>query len=62
MHRVLLLLPTTTYRTHDFLEAARTLHSMKYGGVPVLDGHRLVGILTDTDLIACLVELLSHGG
>jgi len=25
MHRVLLLLPTTTYRTHDFLEAARTL-------------------------------------
>ena len=25
MHRVLLLLPTTTYRTHDFLDAARTL-------------------------------------
>ena len=25
MDRVLLLLPTTTYRTHDFLEAARTL-------------------------------------
>ena len=25
MHRLLLLLPTTTYRTHDFLEAARTL-------------------------------------
>ena len=25
MHRVLLLLPTTTYRTHDFLDAARAL-------------------------------------
>ena len=25
MDRLLLLLPTTTYRTHDFLEAARTL-------------------------------------
>ena len=25
MDRLLLLLPTTTYRTHDFLEAGRTL-------------------------------------
>lgn len=43
-------------------EAARTLHSMKYGGLPVVNGQRLVGILTDIDLISCLVDLIAQGG
>jgi acetoin utilization protein AcuB len=43
-------------------EAAQTLHTTKYGALPVLRDGRLVGILTDSDLLRCLVELLNHGG
>jgi acetoin utilization protein AcuB len=40
------------------LEAARTLFSNKYGALPVLEGEKLVGILTDHDLIGALVKVL----
>lgn len=39
-------------------EAARTLWKSKYGALPVLEGEKLVGILTDNDLIGALVKLL----
>jgi len=42
------------------LEAARTLHQNKYGALPVLDGERLVGILTDNDLLSALVKVLER--
>lgn len=42
------------------LEAARTLHQNKYGALPVLDGERLVGILTDNDLLGALVKVLER--
>jgi CBS domain-containing protein len=39
------------------------MHSMtKFGALPVLNGGKLVGILTDSDLHRCLVELLEEGG
>ena len=60
--RIMIQNPLSVTPDLPLMEAARTLHSMKYGGVPVVDGHRLVGILTDIDLIGCLVELLAHGG
>lgn len=60
--RIMIQNPLSLTADLPLIEAARTLHSMKYGGVPVVDGRRLVGILTDIDLIACLVKLLSHGG
>lgn len=60
--RIMIQNPLALTADVPLIEAARTLHSMKYGGVPVVDGHRLVGILTDIDLIACLVEVLGHGG
>jgi acetoin utilization protein AcuB len=60
--RIMIQNPLSLTADLPLIEAARTLHSMKYGGVPVVDGRRLVGILTDIDLIACLVELISHGG
>jgi CBS domain-containing protein len=44
------------------LEAARTLHTTKFGALPVLREGRLVGILTDTDLLGCLTSLLEQGG
>lgn len=43
------------------IDAARTLFKNKYGALPVLEGEKLVGILTDNDLIGALVKVLeSH--
>jgi acetoin utilization protein AcuB len=44
------------------VEAARTLWKSKYGALPVLDGEKLVGILTDNDLIGALVRVLDGEG
>ena len=41
------------------VEAARLLHDRKIGGLPVVEGKTLVGILTETDLLATLIELLA---
>jgi acetoin utilization protein AcuB len=48
----------TTTPDAPLLEAARTLWTNKYGALPVLEGEKLVGILTDNDLIGALVRLL----
>jgi len=50
-------LVTTTPDT-PLLEAARILRKTKYGGLPVVEGEKLVGILTDGDLVGALVKLL----
>ena len=52
-------LVTTTPDT-TLLEVARTLRENKYGALPVLEGEKLVGILTDNDLIGALVKLLER--
>jgi acetoin utilization protein AcuB len=54
--------PVTVTAETPLLEAARTLHTTKYGALPVLRSGRLVGMLTDTDLSGCLVELLGESG
>jgi acetoin utilization protein AcuB len=43
-------------------EAVHTLHATKYGALPVLRDGKLVGILTDNDLLRVLSELLEQGG
>jgi acetoin utilization protein AcuB len=40
------------------VEAARTLHGNKYGALPVVENGKLVGILTDNDLLGALVKVL----
>jgi acetoin utilization protein AcuB len=40
-------------------DAARLLYEHKIGCVPVMDGERLVGILTETDVMRAFVELFS---
>ena len=42
------------------VDAARTLWSSKYGALPVLEDGKLVGILTDNDLLGALVKLLER--
>jgi len=41
------------------VEAARLLHAHKIGGLPVVEGEVLVGIITETDLLQALIDLLA---
>jgi acetoin utilization protein AcuB len=39
-------------------EAARIMADKKIGGLPVMDGDRLVGIITETDIFKVFLEML----
>ena len=50
--------PATSSPDTPVAEAARLMLEHRYGGLPVLTGGRLVGILTQGDLLKALIELL----
>ena len=50
--------PTTLSPDADILEAAVIMRSRKIGGIPIVRGDVLVGIITETDLLDHLIELL----
>ena len=50
--------PVTLSPDADVLEAAVTMRSRKVGGIPIVRGDVLVGIITETDLLDHLIELL----
>ena len=50
--------PCTATPETSLVEAARTIHEMKIGGLPVVSDGKLVGIITETDLIRTLIDLL----
>ncbi|MFH1151188.1 MAG: CBS domain-containing protein [Actinomycetota bacterium] len=52
--------PTCVSPEDDVREAARRILELKVGGLPVVEGEKLVGIITETDLINALVEVLSR--
>ncbi len=60
--RIMIPNPITTTEDTPLLEAAQTLHTTKFGALPVLRDGRIVGILTDSDLVGGFVTLLSQGG
>jgi acetoin utilization protein AcuB len=45
----------------DLGHAARLMRAHKIGGLPVVDGGRLVGILTESDLFDAFVDALARG-
>ena len=49
--------PLTTTGATPVEEAAALLRDRKIGALPVLDGEELVGIVSESDLLAALVEL-----
>jgi acetoin utilization protein AcuB len=51
--------PLTVTPDTPVIEAARLMRDRKIGGLPVMDGHELVGIVTETDLLDALIKLLS---
>jgi CBS domain-containing membrane protein len=56
--RIMIQNPVTTTADTSLLEAADILLNTKYGALPVVAGTRVVGILTDNDLIRALVDAL----
>ena len=60
VNRIMIENLLTTTPDAPLVEAARTLWTNKYGALPVLEGEKLVGILTDNDLIGALVRVLEE--
>lgn len=60
--RIMINNPVMVEESVPLAEAAQTLQTTKFGALPVLRDGRLVGILTDNDLIRCLAELLRQSG
>jgi acetoin utilization protein AcuB len=51
----------TVRPTADLREAARLMHGRKIGALPVVDGDRVVGILTESDVLRAFEQVLrSH--
>jgi len=49
--------PITVNPDMPLIEAAELILQNKIGGLPVMEGEKLVGIITETDLIEALIEL-----
>lgn len=49
---------TTVTRDTPIEEAARIMADKKIGGLPVVDGERVVGMITETDLFKVFLELM----
>ena len=50
--------PRTVTPDVSLKEAAKLILEMKVGGLPVVEEDRLAGIITETDLISALIEVL----
>ncbi len=50
--------PVTVTPSTPMVEAAKLMRDRKFGGLPVVDNGRLVGIVTETDLLNYLIKLL----
>lgn len=60
--RIMISSPITVEESERLYEAAQTLRQTKFGALPVTRGGKLSGILTDSDLLRCFTDLLSHSG
>jgi acetoin utilization protein AcuB len=56
--RIMIQNPVTVTPDTPLLGAAETLLTTKYGALPVVEDGKVVGILTDSDLIRTLVDRL----
>lgn len=55
---VMVQAPITVSPETDVEEAARLIHENKIGGIPVMEGDRLVGVITMMDLISAFITML----
>lgn len=54
--------PVTVTPDTPLLDAALILRERRFGSLPVVEDGKLVGILTETDLLETLIRLLREGG
>jgi acetoin utilization protein AcuB len=50
--------PITAHPDDDVELAARLIYTHKIGGIPVVDGDRLVGILTESDILRTFIDMM----
>jgi CBS-domain-containing membrane protein len=62
LSRIMIREPLTVTEETPLLAAVSTLQTTKFGALPVVQDARLVGIVTDNDLLRSLRELLEQGG
>ncbi len=62
LSRIMIREPMTVTEETPLLEAVKTLQTTKFGALPVVSDGKLVGIVTDNDLLRALRELLEHAG
>jgi CBS domain-containing protein len=60
--RIMISNPITVDENMPLFQAAQTLRETKFGALPVTRNGQLCGILTDSDLLRSLSDLLSHSG
>ena len=60
--RIMIQNPMTVTAGTSLFEAAQTLYNTKYGSLPVLEDGRVIGILTENDLLRALVAIMRHEG
>lgn len=60
--RIMISSPITVEESTPLFEAAQTLRQTKFGALPVTRDGKLSGILTDSDLLRSLADLLSQSG
>ncbi len=58
LREVMILNPITVSPETTIDEAARLIYRHKIGGLPVVEGGRLVGIITITDILEAFIELM----
>ncbi|HEY7677158.1 MAG TPA: CBS domain-containing protein [Candidatus Methylomirabilis sp.] len=54
--------PRTVGPDAPLLDVARFMLEHRFGGVPVLDGGRLVGIITETDILRAFIKMVEGAG
>ena len=56
--RIMVQNPVTVTTDQPLVEAVEILYNTKYGALPVMEEGRVVGILTDGDMLRALIDLL----
>ena len=50
--------PITAHPDDDVEKAARLIYAHKIGGIPVVDRERLVGIITESDILRTFIDMM----
>lgn len=51
--------PVTVDANQEIVEAVKLLVEHKIAGLPVMEDGKIVGIITETDILRCFIEMLS---